>query len=113
MSEHKLILEIEVPGFYVDADDLANIAEYGDGDVLAVALEEWMREDVGVTFVSLPGEQCMSSDFEVHAMNGRIVGARISALSAESASPSPAVSVVETEGVARSAQIAETRGGES
>jgi hypothetical protein len=38
-------------------------------------LEEWMRAEVGITLVSIPGEKCMSDDFEVHAYTGRIVGA--------------------------------------
>jgi hypothetical protein len=35
------------------------------------------RPDVGLTFVTIPGEKEMNSDFEVKAMEGRIVGARI------------------------------------
>ena len=48
-----------------------------DVPLLDVVTEEWMRSDVGLTLVSIPGEKNMSDDFEVHAMNGRIVGARI------------------------------------
>ena len=79
MSErtHRLVLEIEVPDFYVDGETQEAIDEFGDGDVLFTVTEEWMRPDVGLTFVSLSGEKNLNSDFEVHAMNGRIVGARI------------------------------------
>jgi hypothetical protein len=34
-----------------------------------------MRQEVGITLVSIPGEKCTSDDFEVHAYTGRIVGA--------------------------------------
>jgi hypothetical protein len=36
-----------------------------------------MRRDVGLTYVSIPGEKEQNHDFEVHAMVGQIVGARI------------------------------------
>lgn len=72
----RLILEIEVPDFNVDgAQEAAD--EFLDGDVLAIVIEEWMREEVGVTFVTLPGEKNMNSDFEIHSRVCRIVGARI------------------------------------
>ena len=79
---YRLVLEIEVPEFYVDGTEeplSGSGAEYGL-TLLDVVREEWMREDVGLTFVSIPGEKNLNSDFEVHAMNGRIVGARIVAL---------------------------------
>lgn len=83
MSESKktLVLHIEVPGIH--ADDLPqNAAELSDGeptpeDYLFVVIEEWMRAQVGLTVVTLPGEKNMSDDFEVHAYNGRIVGAEV------------------------------------
>lgn len=74
-----LVLHVTVPGFY--ADDLDDCArEVADGDPgpeerLEVVLEEWMRQEVGITLVSLPGEKSMNDDFEVHAYTGRIVGA--------------------------------------
>lgn len=72
----RLILEIEVPEFNVDgAQEAAD--EFLDGDVLAIVTEEWMREEVGVTFVTIPGEKNLNSDFEVHSRVCRIVGARI------------------------------------
>lgn len=80
MSEdngYRLVLEIEVPGFYVDGSTQEAADEWYDGAILPIVTEEWMREDVGLTFVSIPGEKEMNSDSEVHAMNGRIVGARI------------------------------------
>ena len=76
-ATHRLVLEIEVPDFYVDGKTQESIDEFGDGDVLFTVTEEWMRADVGLTLVSIPGEKNLNSDFEVHAMNGRIVGARI------------------------------------
>ncbi len=78
-SSHRLVLEIEVPDFYVDGTEeplTGSAAEYGV-TLLDVVTEEWMRADVGLTFVSIPGEKCLNSDSEVYAMNGRIVGARI------------------------------------
>ncbi|HZO69366.1 MAG TPA: hypothetical protein VFB74_30610 [Kribbellaceae bacterium] len=77
-----LVLHIEVPGFY--ADDLHEMAGYCSEpdeptaeDYLFVVTEEWMRRDVGLTLVSLPGEKSTNDDFEVHAYTGRIVGAEI------------------------------------
>ncbi len=70
------MLEIEVPDFYVDGTE-QEFADANEMTVFDIATEEWMRREVGLTFVSIPGEKNMSSDFEVHAMNGRIVGARI------------------------------------
>jgi hypothetical protein len=77
-----LVLHIEVPGFY--ADDLPECAavlsepnEPTPADYLFVVTEEWMRDDVGLTLVSLPGEKTTNDDFEVHAYTGRIVGAEV------------------------------------
>lgn len=81
MSDKTLVLHIAVPGFH--ADDLDQCAkEIADGeptaeDRLEVVLEEWMRAEVGITLVSLPGEKNMNDDFEVHAYTGRIVGAEL------------------------------------
>lgn len=36
-----------------------------------------MRREVGLTIVTLPGEKNLSDDFDVHAYNGRIVGAEV------------------------------------
>ncbi|HEY6276917.1 MAG TPA: hypothetical protein VIX86_11360 [Streptosporangiaceae bacterium] len=74
-----LVLHIEIPGFYADdLDDLAaSCAEPdapGPDDRLEV-VTEWMREEVGITLVGIPGEKCGSDDFEVRAYPGRIVGA--------------------------------------
>lgn len=77
LPTHKLILEIEVPQFYADGTTQEAADEWYDGNVLPIVTEEWMREDVGLTLVSIPGEKNLDSDFEVHAFDGRIVGARI------------------------------------
>ena len=77
---HRLVLEIEVPEFYVDETVQAAADEWHKGDVLPIVVEEWMRDDVGLMLVSIPGEKSMSSEFEIHAFNGRIVGARIVAV---------------------------------
>jgi hypothetical protein len=75
-----LVLYIEVPDVW--SDDLeASAAEWADGDeptardYLDVVLEEWMRPEVGLTIVTLPGEKSSNDDFEVHAYTGRIIGA--------------------------------------
>ena len=76
MTDQRLILEIEVPDFNVEgAQEAAD--EFCDGDLLFIVTEEWMRPDVGVTFVTIPGEKSRNSDFELHTRVGRIVGARI------------------------------------
>jgi hypothetical protein len=75
-----LVLHVEIPGFW--ADDLDQCAAHlsepdppGPDDRLFIVTEEWMREEVGITLVSIPGEKCMSDDFEVRAYTGRIIGA--------------------------------------
>jgi len=77
-----LILHIEVPDIY--ADDLQATAKFyakpnepGPEDYLDVVTEEWMRPEVGLTIVTLPGEKNMNEDFEIHAYTGRIVGAEL------------------------------------
>ncbi len=73
MSEDRLVLEIEVPEFNVEgAQEAAD--EWNEGNIL---IEEWMREDVVLALVSIPGEKSMNHEFELHGMAGRIVGARI------------------------------------
>lgn len=72
----RLVLEIEVADFNVEGIQEA-ADEFCEGDVLFIVTEELMRPDVALGLVSLPGEKCLNSDFEVHAKNGRIVGARI------------------------------------
>ena len=72
----RLVLEIEVPDFNVDgAQEAAD--EWYEGDVLSIVIEEWMREDVVLSLVSIPGEKEQNSDFELYGMAGRIVAARI------------------------------------
>jgi hypothetical protein len=76
-----LVLHVTVPGFYADdLDTCARVVADGDpgpDDRLEVVLEEWMREQVGITLVSLPGEKSTGDDFEVHAYTGRVVGAEL------------------------------------
>lgn len=74
---YRLVLEIEVPDFWVDGTTQEAADEWYEGDILPIVTEEWMREDVGLTFVSLPGEKNLNSDFEVHTRTCRIVGARV------------------------------------
>ena len=84
--KYTLLLTIEVPGIW--ADDLpesaalwADSEETGDKptpeDYLNVVIEEWFREEVGLTIVTLPGEKTMNDDFGVHAYTCRIVGAGV------------------------------------
>lgn len=71
-----LVLHVEVPGFYVE--DLQEVAdEYCDGDVGFIVTDEMIRAEVGVTFVTRPGEKCLNSDFEVEARTCRVVGAEV------------------------------------
>lgn len=72
----RLILEIEVPDFSVDGVNEA-LADDDHYTLLDVVTEEWMRDEVGVTFVTIPGEKCMNHEFEVMTRTCRIVGARI------------------------------------
>lgn len=74
-----LRLTVEVPGLWADDLDEA-AAMYADGEPTAearldVVLEEWMRPEVGLTIVTIPGDKCMNDDFQVHAFTCRIVGA--------------------------------------
>lgn len=72
----RLILHIEVPDFNVEgAQEAAD--EFYDGDVFPIVIEEWMRSEVGVTFVTIPGEKSMNHELEVIARTCRIVGAEI------------------------------------
>ena len=78
-----LVLHIEIPGFYADdldecARDMMDLDESEAPDAesrLYIVTEEWMRAEVGLTLVSIPGDKCLSDDFEVKAFTGRIVGA--------------------------------------
>ncbi len=72
----RLVLEIEVPDFYVD-ETTQQLADELGCEIVDIVRDEWMREDVGLTFVSIPGEKETNSEFEVHARVGRIVGAKI------------------------------------
>jgi hypothetical protein len=74
-----LVLHIEVPGIW--ADDLdESAALYAEGDpsptdYLDVVVEEWLEETVGLTVISLPALKELASDGQLHAYEGRIVGA--------------------------------------
>lgn len=71
----RLILEIEVRDFNVEgAQDAAD--EFCDGDLHFIVTEEWMREDVIVVANDIPAEKSGDRP-EMHALEGRIVGARI------------------------------------
>jgi hypothetical protein len=72
----KLVIEVEIPDFNVDGMQEA-ADEFCDGDVSFIVTEELMREDVGLTFVTIPGEKSQNHEFEIHTRVGRIVGARI------------------------------------
>jgi hypothetical protein len=77
-----LVLHIEVPGVWADdlpasAAEIAHSDEPTSEDYLFVVTEEWMREEVGLTIVTLPGEKNTNDDFEIHAYTGRIVGASV------------------------------------
>lgn len=80
-AKKTLVLHVEVPG--ICGDDLDECAavlidELGYDPARArldVVTEEWMRPEIGIALVSLPGEKEMAGDFEVHAYTGRIVGA--------------------------------------
>lgn len=77
-----LVLHIQVPGVYADdlhkhAAFLSEPDEPGPREYRDVVLDEWMREEVGLTIVTLPGEKCDNDDFGVHAYTGRVVGAEV------------------------------------
>ena len=81
-QERCLVLHIKVPGIY--ADDLDESARLWSSiatgvaepeDYLNVVLEEWMRDTVGLTIVTLPSEKSLNEDFEVHSYEVTIVGA--------------------------------------
>ena len=76
MMVDQLVLEIVVPDFNVEgAQEAAD--EWSNGDVLPIVIEEWMRKEVGVTFVTIPGEKEQTRDFEVDSRVCHIVSARI------------------------------------
>ena len=71
-----LVLHIEVPVFNVEgAQDVAD--EFYDGDVFPILIEEWMRGDVIVVANDIPGEKSQNHEFNLHALEGRIVDAEI------------------------------------
>jgi len=77
-----LVLHIAIPEFHADnLDEYAAICSEPDPptaeDRLYVVTEEWMRAEVGITLVGLPGEKCQNDEFSVGAFTGRIVGAEL------------------------------------
>ena len=79
----RLILEIEVEGFnadgaieYIEEEFPFNKDAAGEA-LLDLVTDEWMRGQVGLTLVTIPGEKCLNHDFEVVSKTCRIVGARI------------------------------------
>ncbi len=79
----RLTIEISAEDLY--ANDLPEAAKlWAEGeeptpeDYLDVILEEWMREEVIVTVVTLPGEKGMANDFDVYPYRAHIVGAAVS-----------------------------------
>lgn len=76
MAEKRLILEIEVPGYNVEG--IQEAAGEFDMEVFDIVENELMRTEVALSLVSLPGEKCLNDEFTLHAMDGHIVGARIS-----------------------------------
>jgi hypothetical protein len=78
----KLVLTIAVDGIWADdlPESAAIWAENGEPtpeDYLDVVLTEWMRSEVGLTLVTLPGDKCMNDDFMVTAHNATIIGAGV------------------------------------
>ena len=79
----KLILHIEVPD--INVDDLpvfmgaAGMDPTDANDTLEVVVgcNGMIREEVGLTIVTMPDEKCMNDDFGVYAYTCRVVGAEI------------------------------------
>lgn len=71
----KLILYIEVPGVWVD--DIPEQATEFECEIIDILLEEFMRPQVGLTIVGVPGEKCMNDDFQVYAYTCHVVGAEV------------------------------------
>lgn len=77
-----LVLHIAVPGIWADDLDeharyMSEPAEPGPGDRLEVVLNGWMREEVGLTIVSVPDEKSMNHEFTIHAYDALVVGAEL------------------------------------
>ena len=80
-----LQLTIEISAEDLFAGDLSEAAklwavkgeEPTSEHYLEVILHEWMREEVTVTVVTLPGEKGMANDFDIYPYRARIVGAGV------------------------------------
>jgi hypothetical protein len=71
----RLILHIEVPE--VNVEGFREVAKEFDMDLLYIVLEEMMRPQVGVTFVTQPGEKCLNSEFDIFTKTCTVVGVEI------------------------------------
>jgi hypothetical protein len=76
-----LVLYIEIPNFNTSGimEFLAEILEHKPTpkEIADYLTDEVMREEVGVTLVSLAAPKCANDDFDVFARLGKIVGAEV------------------------------------
>ena len=85
MVERKtLILHVAVPDVNIDDwDELVEMEQELRGNeptakqMGSVLITESIREEVGITLVTIPGEKSMKHEFDVFSFNGRIVGAAV------------------------------------
>lgn len=79
----RLILHVEVPGIYVDdlPDYVTDAMDEGEEptprDYAVTLTNEWIRETVGLTLVTIPGEMTGTDEFEIAAHTATIVGIEI------------------------------------
>jgi hypothetical protein len=79
----RLILHVEVPEIYVDdlpgyvAEGMGEGEEATPEDYAVILTNEWVRETVGLTLVTIPGEMTGADEFDIESHNGRIVGIEI------------------------------------
>lgn len=81
-----LRLTIEVPGIWADDLDAcaSELNDPPDADArLDVVLNEWMQADVGLTVVTIPGENS-NDEPTLQAYNARIVAAEARPISVDS-----------------------------
>ena len=81
-DKRMLVLHIALPEIYADdLDERISLWMMDDDtkptarDLADMITEELMRDRVGVTLVTLPGEKCLNSEFDVVSYTGTIVGA--------------------------------------
>lgn len=70
-----LILHIEVPGF--NTEGIAEYAREIGCDPVDILVDEVMRAEVGLVFVTVPAEKSLNHEFEVVSRTCTIVGADI------------------------------------